>query len=156
MKELQINGGVVLLDDQDYEAVSRYRWLVRKNFNTSYAQRASGRKTILMHRVILGVGPGEPVDHRNGNGLDNRRENLRKCTNAQNQMNRRVTTLKRKGVTWHKKCGRWQAQIKVNGQNKPQPSLMTLPRKSILVILPRSTLDKRHDLAEPNPLWRLP
>lgn len=118
MKELQINGGVVLLDDQDYEAVSRYRWLVRKNFNTSYAQRASGRKTILMHRVILGVGPGEPVDHRNGNGLDNRRENLRKCTNAQNQMNRRVTTLKRKGVTWHKKCGRWQAQIKVNGQNK--------------------------------------
>ena len=76
-----------------------------------------------MHRDILGLEPGDKRqgDHRNHNGLDNRRDNLRICTHAQNQHNQNPQlncSSMYKGVYWNKHNFRWQAQIKVNGQNK--------------------------------------
>lgn len=71
-----------------------------------------------MHRLILGASKGQQGDHQNGNGLDNRRINLRLCTNSQNQMNRKKSSRyssKYKGVTWNSHARKWQAQIKRQG-----------------------------------------
>ena len=67
-----------------------------------------------MHRVIMDAPKGMHVDHINGNGLDNRRENLRLCTNSQNHMNRKThrdSSSKYKGVSWNKRNSKWQAYI---------------------------------------------
>ena len=68
----------------------------------------------MMHREILDVPAGMICDHKNHNGLDNRRCNLRICTPAQNQYNRRLQTggtSLYKGVYWHKENRKWRAQI---------------------------------------------
>jgi hypothetical protein len=72
-----------------------------------------------MHRVIAGVSDDQLVDHINGNGFDNRRINLRFCSNSQNLHNRtfqKNNTSGFKGVTFKKHCGRWAARIKSNGR----------------------------------------
>jgi HNH endonuclease len=61
--------------------------------------------------------PRVEVDHKSGDGLDNRRENLRICTSSQNQANRRKwqgTSSQFKGVGWVRRVGKWQAQLSVN------------------------------------------
>ena len=74
---------------------------------------------ISMHRIILDAPEGMYCDHKNHNGLDNRRCNLRLCTNAQNQYNRRLQTgcsSVYKGVCWNKEKKRWQAEIQFEGK----------------------------------------
>lgn len=87
------NGGHVLVDIEDFESLNTFSWNRRKNGGTCYAVRRIKEKgvakIIWMHREISGVAAGLMVDHINGNGLDNRRCNLRGATNAQNQWNRR-------------------------------------------------------------------
>ena len=73
---------VALVDDQDYDLVNQYTWYAFKCRNTYYATKNLGCvegkwSRILMHRLIMGAQPGQFVDHKNGDGLDNRRENLR-------------------------------------------------------------------------------
>lgn len=106
MKTIPITKGqVALVDDEDYEKVSRWRWCAvdtdTKHGTQWYAQRHFRDKSrrdeygrarsavILMHRAILGVPKGRHVDHINGDGLDNRRANLRVCTAQQNLWNQR-------------------------------------------------------------------
>jgi hypothetical protein len=75
----------------------------------------------MLHRVILGVLQGATVDHINGNGLDNRRINLRTCTtaeNAHNQVPQVGGTSAFKGVCWNRAVRKWQAQIKHGGRKK--------------------------------------
>jgi len=72
-----------------------------------------------MHRFIVGCAEGLQVDHIDGNGLNNLRENLRICSNNQNQYNQRPRTngsSRFKGVSWHKNEKVWQATIKFNGR----------------------------------------
>lgn len=75
-----------------------------------------------MHRQILGLkaSDGIKTDHRNGDGLDNRRENLRKCTNAENQHNQNHLRLQKssiyKGVYWNKEHNKWKAGIRLNNK----------------------------------------
>lgn len=73
-----------------------------------------------MHREILGLMPEDPdVDHRDGEGLNNRRSNLRLVTNSQNNMNSQCrwgALSKYKGVSWHKRREKWQGRIKLNGK----------------------------------------
>jgi len=114
----------VLVDDADAEFVMRFRW---HKDNCGYARRhetGKGRRerraALMMHREILGLAPGRypNVDHRNGNRLDNRRQNLRACTPAQNCMNRRKPRggAAFKGVTKNT-CGeKWQACIYHEGK----------------------------------------
>lgn len=97
MKEIPLaNGkGIALVDDSDYELVSKHRWFRssprsgRNGRRYHYAQTKKGqrpnRTTVSMHRLIMGVeGYGTQVDHINGDGLDNRRENIRVCTISDN------------------------------------------------------------------------
>jgi len=119
-------GQVAIVDDEDFEWLNRHKWTYLPSTHTGYAHRRVYQKReyikdILMHRVILNAPPGMQTDHRNMNGLDNRRVNLRMCTNSQNHMN----TRKRsncvsiyKGVSWHKLAGKWRAQIKANNRRK--------------------------------------
>lgn len=121
-------GEQTLIDDEDLALVSGYKWSLRRDPRGNFYARAAvpgtgrqGKRTVLMHRVILGAKPGEQVDHRNGDGLDNRRSNLRLCAHRQNQFNqrkqRRWTSSQFKGVTLDKKRSQWAARIKANGSN---------------------------------------
>ena len=78
-------GYEALVDDEDYERLIRYRWkLVRSGSgNTDYALSRDMR----MHRVIMHVWDSRKVDHRDGNGLNNQKYNLRICTSGQNKAN---------------------------------------------------------------------
>jgi HNH endonuclease len=87
-----------------------------------YARRASDK--VPMHRIILGLPPGRipEVDHRNGDGLDNRRSNLRIATPPENGPNqrpqRRATSSRFKGVSWHDASHAWMAKITVRGDQR--------------------------------------
>lgn len=114
-------GKVAIVDDEDYEELSKYRWHAQKHRWTYYAQRAlrvDGRHTIvIMHRQIMDASRGQGVDHENGDGLDNQKSNLRFATHSQNQGNRKRwprNTSGRRGVSALPN-GRWRAVIKRDG-----------------------------------------
>ena len=109
-----------LVDDADYDALAAVKWCAQTRPHTTYAVRWSEGKVVLMHRVITAAPQGVQVDHINGDGLDNRRDNLRLCSNAENQHNKRVQphSSKYKGVWWDAPSGKWRAGIAINGRNK--------------------------------------
>ena len=77
-----------IVDDADYEMVNSVRWTPCYSHGLTYARQSRHRgKKIFMHRFILGAAVPHIVDHQNGDGLDNRRSNLRSCSTAQNQWN---------------------------------------------------------------------
>lgn len=111
--------GVAVVDDADAPLVTRYRWHLHTE---GYAEGAiptgrRGARSVLMHRLIMGVPIGVQVDHRDGNRLNNQRGNLRVCGNAQNAKNRRGVanrTSRFKGVHFDQQTGKWRALIMVN------------------------------------------
>lgn len=119
---------VALVDDEDYEWLSQWKWCAYKPLRskTFYAVRGSrinGKSRLVpMHRAILNPDPKVKVDHRNGDGLDNRRDNLRVCTNAQNGMNKRfcgkraIGHSKYKGVAKSTGAPTWRAYIRPGGR----------------------------------------
>ena len=127
MKEIKLTKGrVALVDDEDFEKLNRYNWyaLNCNKENRFYVLRNilfNGKKGIaLMHREILGSAKPLFVDHINGNGLDNRKENLRFVTPQQNQFNRKGCNknnkLGIKGICWDKRGRGFRARIKINGK----------------------------------------
>ena len=119
MKRIKLKyGEIVLVDDQDFEELNRYKWCLNSG---GYATRMNdGHTSILMHRFIKETPKGLETDHINGNKLDNRRENLRNVTHSQNQMHSRIpknNTSGVKGVSWDKKNKKWMVQIKINQRN---------------------------------------
>lgn len=130
MKEIPIACGryVVLVDDEDYEYLSTFKWnQAGKPGRFIYACRSARRSlgergtTVLMHRVIMNAPSGMMVDHRDGNTLNNQRSNLRVCTRAQNMWNAkpsRNSTSSVKGVGFNRTSGKWIARVSVNGERK--------------------------------------
>lgn len=118
-RSIKLNlGYVVTVDDTDFTSVAKYNWHVLRNRKKRYAARniprAEGGGTVLMHRELMGLAPGDPsIDHKDGDGLNNRRSNLRSCTQSQNLGNQGKHRGKSryKGVSWHKANRKWQAQI---------------------------------------------
>ena len=114
-KEIPLTQGrVALVDAVDHAWLSRYSWWLHRSNTGVYARARVGGRRQRMHRVIIGAGPEQIIDHINGDTLDNRRANLRFCTQAQNQANRvldRDNTSGFKGVTWHRQHGNWIAHI---------------------------------------------
>src|SRR3990167_9841185 len=91
-----------LIDDEDFEIVNGIKWFCLSVEKLSYAatnvKLSNGKSTLLlMHRLILGNHSGITIDHINGNGLDNRKSNLRFCTHAQNMANRKTPTTNKSG-----------------------------------------------------------
>ncbi len=109
-------GKFAIVDDDDYEHLNKYKWCALKTHNNKfYAVRRKNNKTIIMHRQIMNVPEGLVVDHIDGNGLNNRKNNLRICTQAQNIHNsrpRRNRSSKYKGVFWDKVNKKWSTNIR--------------------------------------------
>lgn len=118
MKEIPLTQGkIVLVDDADYSALIKYKWHATKCCESWYARMSftvrGTRIRIYMHRLLLGLDdPNILCDHKNGDGLDNQRINLRSCSKGENQRNKkqkRKSTHKYKGIT--KFRSNWVAQL---------------------------------------------
>ncbi|CAA6603857.1 Pathogenesis-related transcriptional factor and ERF protein [Rhodospirillaceae bacterium LM-1] len=107
-----------IVDAEDVEWLSEFRWCVLRTRSGAprYAVRRENKQFIFMHRMIIPAPNGMDVDHINGNGLDNRRHNLRFCTRSENLQNMRPRggSSSFKGVYRHKRDQVWRAYIDVN------------------------------------------
>ena len=115
-------GFVTIVDEDDYDWLNQWKWFCSPQgyaIRNDVSFRTNGyrnRKTIRIHRLIINPQKWQHVDHINGDRLDNRRVNLRVCTDAQNQYNQkpiRGGTSKYKGVCWDKKTKKWLASISI-------------------------------------------
>lgn len=111
------DGTEVLLDPEDEEFFGRWRWKLN---NKGYVCRNVMGGVIYLHRAVLGLGRGNPLegDHVHGDPLDNRRDSLRAVTHAQNQQNRRsgYGTSRHRGVYFEQQTQKWRAQVILNGE----------------------------------------
>lgn len=111
---------VALVDDEDFEYLSQFKWYDAHGYAARNYFIKGKHIHVSMHREILGNIPSNvQTDHINGNKLDNRRENLRLCNNAQNNQNKGLTkdnTTGFKGLRWYKPSKRWQVRIAVYGK----------------------------------------
>jgi hypothetical protein len=121
MKEISISKGyVALVDDEDFEWLSERPWSAQVHKYSVYAVSntlgsTSTRKRLRMHRLL--VPWAKFVDHKDGNGLNNQKYNLRPCTWAQNMQNKRPSGMSGlKGVSWRQRDKLWVAIIKVEGK----------------------------------------
>lgn len=119
---------IAFVDNKDFEYLNQWKWCAGKIKNIWYAYRGKRQpkiakgiygkvKRISMHRLILKAKKGQYVDHRDDNGLNNQRKNIRICTNSQNicrSRKRKNTSSKYKGVSWSKASNRWLVAIKAN------------------------------------------
>lgn len=124
MKEIKLTKGkVAFVDDEDFERVNQYRWC----YDRGYAIRSvtiapNVYKPLFMHRFIMNTPDNLRTDHRDHNGLNNQKYNLRVCTNSQNLRNSRPyrkSTSRFKGVSIkidHKRYPRYRAAILVDGK----------------------------------------
>ena len=118
-------GYEAIIDAADVPLVDAWNWTAIVGLSNVYAFRSywrdKNKRTVYLHRAIMGEPDGLQVDHINCNGLDNRRVNLRLATRSQNQHNRGASsnnTSGFKGVTWHEGNKKWQAQIAFCGKHK--------------------------------------
>ena len=114
-------GLTAVIDAADVPLVSGYYWsaLINVYYGHAYAVRFQSGKAILMHRVLLDAPKGLQVDHIDGDGLNNRRANIRLCTPNLNQANRAVERRNRigaKGVSISRTGRRFKASITPNGK----------------------------------------
>lgn len=110
-------GHVAQIDDADGPTVAPYRWRAALSCGIWYA--VTGKRGLSMHRLLLDAQPGQIVDHINHDGLDNRRANLRICTNSQNIANCRMHRDNSVGFKGVRRNGRrYQAQIGVDYHRK--------------------------------------
>lgn len=119
MKEIQLNQSKLsLVDDEDFEGLLKMgRW----SYSEGYVQRKEKGETLRLHRFLLGMSKDDTrvVDHINGDGLDNRKSNLRICTKFENSLNKRKHRdgrLKHKGI-YQQKSGNYSAKIQIRGND---------------------------------------
>lgn len=127
-KELLLSQGkVAIISEEDYEWASQYKWSIVYGDKTGklfYAQRIvqkDNKRTVYrLHREIMKAKHGEFVDHIDGNGLNNTRENLRIVSHRENMQNQKNRGGKSKfrGVYFNKSARKWRAQIQANGKRK--------------------------------------
>jgi len=108
-----------IVDPEDYQKIVQDDWQLYDNHNSKYyAVRIEDCKIVFMHRQIMGNPVGKVIDHRNREGLDNRKSNLRLATRSQNNCNRgrlKNGSSKYRGVSRSKKRRKWRAGINYNG-----------------------------------------
>ena len=107
-----------IVDDEDYDYLSQWNWY----YNRGYAARAGMTSTgmlVYLHRDLMSPPDGMQVDHINRNSLDNRRSNLRICSQTENRRNQSKysnNTSGYKGVSWDKAAGKWSVSIRINSK----------------------------------------
>jgi len=127
MKEIELTQGkIALVDDEDFEYLNQWKWHIQKSGGTFYAIRTEWLSKdkcvcVRMHRSILGINTPLIVDHKDGNGLNNTRNNLRICTISQNQRNRKSSkkgSSKYLGVHFCNTRKKWVTQIQHDNKSK--------------------------------------
>ena len=119
MKYIELTQGKrAIVDDEDYDMLSGMKWHVRGEYAVhSEYHYPKNPGTTSMHKLIMPTPEGKVIDHINGNGLDNRRSNLRIVAQAQNCMNKKpYSSSGYKGVTFDARYNSWQARIGINGK----------------------------------------
>lgn len=117
MKKIPLTQGkFALVDDEDFERVNAFKWYLGNLHGKLYAlhcrwnSKTNKKETIYLHRVVLQCRKSQSIDHISGDGLDNRRVNLRKCRhglNVRNRLKSKNNTSGFKGVGWWHNRGRW-------------------------------------------------
>lgn len=116
--EIELSRGLkTLIDDEDFERVSKHKWYSHDTKSGFYAATNIARKCVYLHTFLMCSPKGKEVDHINGNKLDNRKENLRLVTHQQNSFNSESRKELPKGVCFDKQTGKYIAQIMYNGKN---------------------------------------
>lgn len=124
---LKADGRVALVDDEDYDLVSQYRWYAKETpprpgnrgigpYARAVIEENGRSRSLLMHKLITGWPKTDHIDH---NTLNNQRHNLRPVTDQQNHFNRLPdvdTSSRYKGLTWVKRHRLWRVQIMVSGE----------------------------------------
>ncbi len=130
MKRIPLTQGqFALVDDEDFGRFGKSKWCAiwdpeTKSYRAVRGVSKNGKVTpVILARVILGLtDPKIKADHENHDTLDCRRGNLRACSSSQNSRNRKGPRAGSfsgvRGVCWEKRCGKWRAQIFLNGKNK--------------------------------------
>lgn len=126
MKIIKLSQGFVAkVDNEDYDNLIKYDWYfnIKKGSNTGYAFSHYNKEILAMHRLIMGCKKwdGKSVDHRDGDGLNNQKNNLRIATvsqNARNKSSNRNSASKYKGVFLSNIDGHsyWFSQIHFDGK----------------------------------------
>ena len=126
MKNIILSQGkFAIVDDEDFEFLNQWKWTygMGGNGRVGYAHRRvyhdGTSDLVLMHRLLSKAPDGMDVDHINGDKLDNRKSNLRVCTQSQNMMNRGLQKNNKsgfKGVSRHSQSGKWWARIAKDGK----------------------------------------
>jgi hypothetical protein len=109
----------VLIDDEDFNKIKIFKWIINYNKTSKDYRIKSSIENgkFSLHRLIMDAKKGEYIDHINHNTLDNRKNNLRKCTNQENGFNRKIGKNNKsgvKGVYWDKQKKKWRATIGYN------------------------------------------
>ncbi len=121
---LQNSVETATIDADDGVLVSDYRWFLNaEGYVVSWDWDAETKSTLVvwLHRIISVTPIGMICDHHNHNKLDNRKTNLRNCTNSQNlgnQIKRAGLSSKYKGVTWHAHHNKWMAKLAITVEGK--------------------------------------
>lgn len=125
MKYIELKGKkhpglLAVVDDEDYERVNALNWFAASDGYNMYAVRTywdNGKfRKMRMHRFVINAPSGMEVDHREGNGLDNRKHMLRICTHAENMRNRKLVSTNTSGYMGVQKSGnKWAATIGHDG-----------------------------------------
>lgn len=115
IKRIELTQGkFAIVDADDFDILSRFRWQLLRSGRSRYAINCDDGRLVRMHRLIMHAPESLWCDHINGDGLDNRRCNLRLCTPTQNRRNARPNangTSKYKGVSFNRAKRKWIATI---------------------------------------------
>lgn len=131
MKQIKLTKGKsAIVDDEDFEWLNKWKWHLHTSSGKMYAKRTIYpknknilphhtriKKDLLLHRVVMNYFGKKDIDHIDGNGLNNKKNNLRICSHSTNLRNCKTpstNTSGYKGVCWHN--NRWEARMKVNGK----------------------------------------
>lgn len=126
-KKIELTQGkYALVDDDDHQFINQFKWFAEKRDRRWYARTnmrdINGKVSkIYMHKLINNTPEGVDTDHRDGDGLNNQRCNLRNATRSQNFMNKSKGITNKsgfKGVSWHAQSSKWRAQIVTNKKYK--------------------------------------
>lgn len=116
--KLKIKDETIFIDKRDLPLYKSKKWFIGvRESGIKYLSTSINGIEIYFHKLITNVKEGLEVDHINGNGLDNRRQNIRTCTHSQNMMNKKIYKNNRSGYKGvYRDKGKWRVQLKRGGK----------------------------------------
>lgn len=110
MKKVKVGSGFALVDDEDYDKVSKISWSNHLGYACWRHWKTRGKR-LWMHRLIMNAPEDMIIDHINGNRSDNRKENLRLCTYSENSRNRSAARIVKRDDSGH-----YRVRVMVHGK----------------------------------------